>query len=247
MHWLDPTYWISEFGTAGLLLVVFVESGLIPAPLPGDSLLFLGGFFASGTKYGLNIWVIALGSFVVAVVGGQVGYFIGNRYGTKLFKDDARFFKTEYSHRAHLFFERQGPKAVIFARFIPFVRTIAPMLAGVSRMRQRTFLMYNAIGAFIWAIGISVAGYFLGDAIGQNNVDKYVLPIVAVIIVLSLIPPAIEYRNHRRDVASVAAGASLAKDAAGTAGGGSVAGAADEAATDVASDAAPSASAPNPE
>lgn len=216
MHFLDPEYWITTFGTAGLVLVIFLESGLLPAPLPGDSLLFIAGVFASAGKYGMNIWVIAIACFIAAVLGSQIGYYIGLKWGTKLFKPDAKFFKQKYADKSHEFYERQGPKAVVLARFIPFVRTIAPILAGVSRMKQRTFFIYNLVGAALWAVGISVAGYFLGDAIGKENVDRYLLPIVAVIIILSFIPPFLEWRKHKRQQAEAVAAdrsATVATDA----------------------------------
>jgi membrane-associated protein len=202
LNWLDPRDLIDTFGAAGLLLVVFIESGLVPAPLPGDSLLFIAGFFCS-TKAGgsdphLNLAVVVLGSFVAAVLGAQLGYLLGDRYGTRLFKPEARLFKTEYLERAQGFFDRSGPRAVILARFIPFVRTIVPMLAGTSRMPQRSFAIANVSGAALWAIGVSLLGFFLGKQIGEDNIDKYLLPIVAVIIVLSLIPPFLEYLKHRR-------------------------------------------------
>lgn len=207
MDFLDPKHLIDTFGLAGLLIVIFLESGVFPAPLPGDSLLFTAGLFAAAdNKYGLHILPIALGAFVCAVAGAQIGYEIGERYGTKLFKPGARFFKPEYEERSHEFFERQGPKAVLLARFIPIVRTIAPMMAGVSEMRRRAFLFYNVVGALIWAVGISVAGFFLGDHI--KNVDRYLLPIVVVIVIVSFIPPALEYRKHRRKQAAAAAAAS---------------------------------------
>jgi membrane-associated protein len=206
LNWLDPRDLIDTFGTAGLLIVVFIESGLVPAPLPGDSLLFIAGFFCS-TKAGgsdphLNLAVVVIGSFVAAVLGAQLGYFIGRRWGVRLFKPKARIFKTEYLERAQEFFERSGPRAVVLARFIPFVRTIVPMLAGTSRMSQRAFTLANVIGAALWAVGISLLGFFLGKQIGEDNIDKYLLPIVAVIIVLSLIPPFLEYRKHRREKAA---------------------------------------------
>lgn len=195
MNFLDPKHLIDTFGLVGLLVVIFLESGIFPAPLPGDSLLFTAGLFAATNQFNLNIVAIAVGAFVAAVAGAQIGYEIGERFGTKLFKPGARFFKPEYEARSHEFFERQGPKAVILARFIPFVRTVAPVMAGVSEMRRRTFFLYNVIGALIWAVGLSVAGFFLGDHI--KNVDRYLLPIVAVIVIVSLIPPALEYRKHR--------------------------------------------------
>jgi len=202
LNWLNPRDLIDTFGTAGLLLVVFIESGLVPAPLPGDSLLFIAGFFCS-TKAGgndphLNLAVVVLGAFAAALLGAQLGYLLGSRFGTRLFKPDARIFKTEYLERAQVFFDRSGPRAVVLARFIPFVRTIVPMLAGTSRMPQRSFVSANLTGAALWAVGVSVLGFFLGKQIGSDNIDKYLLPIVAVIIVLSLIPPFLEYRKHRR-------------------------------------------------
>ncbi len=105
---------------------------------------------------------MVIGSFVAAVAGAQLGYVIGQRCGTRLFKPDARFFKTEYLERAQEFFEQRGPRAVVLARFIPFVRTIVPMLAGTSRMPLRKFFAANVIGAAIWAVGISLLGYWLG-------------------------------------------------------------------------------------
>jgi membrane-associated protein len=206
VDFLHPEHLIETFGLAGLLIVIFLESGVFPAPLPGDSLLFTAGLFAAADKYDLHIVPIVAGSFVCAVAGAQIGYEIGERYGTKLFKPEARFFKPEYAERSHEFFERQGPKAVLLARFIPVVRTIAPIMAGVSVMHRRTFVFYNVLGAVIWAVGLSVAGFLLGDTIGED-VDKYLLPIVAVIVIVSLIPPALEYRKHRRKQAAERAAA----------------------------------------
>lgn len=198
VNWLDPKSLIETFGTIGLILVVFVESGLIPAPLPGDSILFLAGAFSATTKAGdphLNLAIVVIGSFAAAVVGTQLGYVIGNRYGTRLFKPEARLFKTEYLERAQEFFDKRGPRAVVLARFIPFVRTIVPMLAGAGKMPQRKFVIANVIGAALWAVGISLLGFWLGKSI---DIDKWIYPIIAVIIVLSLIPPYLEYRKHKR-------------------------------------------------
>jgi membrane-associated protein len=201
VNFLDPKHLIDTFGLVGLLAVIFVESGLFPAPLPGDSLLFTAGLFAADhNKYGLHIAAITLGALACAIVGAQLGYEIGERFGTKLFKPGARFFKPEYEQRSHEFFERQGPKAVILARFIPLVRTVAPILAGVSEMRRRTFVVFNVVGAALWAVGISLAGFYLGKHI--KNVDHYLLPIVALIALVSLIPPVLEFRKHRRDQAA---------------------------------------------
>ena len=199
VNWLSPRDLIETFGTIGLILVVFVESGLIPAPLPGDSILFLAGAFAATDAHSkdphLNLAVVVLGSFMAAVVGAQLGYALGQRYGTRLFKPHARLFKTEYLERAQEFFDRRGPRAVVLARFIPFVRTIVPMLAGAGRMPMRKYATANLIGAAVWAVGISLLGFWLGKSI---DIDKWIYPIVAVIIVLSFIPPFLEYRKHKR-------------------------------------------------
>jgi membrane-associated protein len=203
LNWLSPRDLIETFGTIGLILIVFVESGLIPAPLPGDSILFLAGAFcatdAGSSDPHLNLAAVVLGSFVAAIAGGQVGYAFGHRYGTRLFKPDARLFKREYLERAQEFFDKRGPRSVVLARFIPFVRTIVPMLAGTGRMPPRKYAAANVIGATLWAGGISLLGFWLGKSI---DIDKYIYPIVAVIIVLSLIPPFLEYRKHRRATSS---------------------------------------------
>jgi len=199
LNWLSPRDLIETFGTIGLILVVFVESGLVPAPLPGDSILFLAGAFcATSTNSSdphLNLATVVIGSFVAAIAGAQIGYALGQRYGMRLFKPDARVFKTEYFERAQGFFDKRGPRAVVLARFIPFVRTIVPMLAGTGRMPLRKYVIANVVGAAIWAVGISLLGFWLGSSI---DIDRYLYPIIAVIIVLSLIPPFLEYRRHKR-------------------------------------------------
>jgi membrane-associated protein len=199
VNWLDAKSLIETFGTIGLLGIIFVESGILPVPLPGDSLLVLAGAF-SATKANsndphLNLAIVVVGSFLCALVGAQIGFWIGRRYGTRLFKPDARIFKSDYLARAQEFFDRRGPRSIVIARFIPVVRTIVPMLAGASGMKQRVFTVANFIGALAWAVGISMLGFWLGSSI---KIDKYIYPIVAVIIVLSLIPPFLEYRKHRR-------------------------------------------------
>jgi membrane-associated protein len=200
---LSPRDLIDTFGTAGLLIIVFIESGLIPFPLPGDSILVLAGAFCATSAHSndphLNLAVVVIGSLVAAIAGAQLGYALGHRYGTRLFKPEARIFKTEYLDRAQEFFDRRGPRSVVLARFIPFVRTIVPILAGTGRMPARKFAITNVIGAVIWAVGISLLGFFIGKSI---DIDKFIYPIVAVIIVLSLIPPFLEYRKHRASSAN---------------------------------------------
>ena len=188
---------LSPYAEIAVWGIVFAETGLlIGFFLPGDSLLFTAGILAGQGK--LDIWMVTLGAFVFAILGDQVGYTIGQKLGPRLFrKPDSRFFQQEYVERTRAFFEKHGPKTIVLARFVPIVRTFAPTLAGVGQMRRRTFLTYNVVGALIWAVGITLLGYVLGDAIG-DDIDTYLLPIVAVIILVSLIPPFLEWRRARR-------------------------------------------------
>ncbi|HJU80426.1 MAG TPA: VTT domain-containing protein [Acidimicrobiia bacterium] len=196
---LDPQNLLVTFGTIGLFLIVFAESGLFFGFFfPGDSLLFTAGLFAAqGT---LNLPLILVGCFIAAVAGDQVGYVFGQRVGPALFKrPDSRLFKQEYVERARAFFEKHGPKTIVLARFVPIVRTFAPILAGVGRMQYRTFVSYNLIGGFLWAVGVTLLGYWLGNLI--PDIDAYLLPIVALIIALSFIPIGMEWLKRRRESA----------------------------------------------
>jgi membrane-associated protein len=197
---LEPRQIIESLGpyaTVGLILIIFAETGLlIGFFLPGDSLLFTAGILAS--QGDLNIFVITIGCFIAAIVGDQVGFNIGKRMGPALFRrPDSRLFKQEYIDRTKEFFERHGPKTIVLARFVPIVRTFAPMLAGVGEMRYRVFVTYNVIGATLWAVGVTLAGYFLSELIG-DSIDRYLFPIIFVIIGVSLIPPVIETLRARR-------------------------------------------------
>ena len=187
---------IETVGTIGLFAIVFAESGLlIGFFLPGDSLLFTAGLLASQGK--LNFPVILVGCFVAAVAGDQVGYAFGNRVGPALFRrPESRLFKHENLEKAQAYFDKYGSKTIVLARFVPIVRTFAPILAGVGTMEYRTFVRFNVIGGFIWAVGVTSIGYVLGDTI--PDIDKYLLPIIGVIILLSLIPVFLELRRARR-------------------------------------------------
>ena len=195
---IDPQELLRSFGTIGLFLIIFAESGLLFGFfLPGDSLLFTAGLFAA--KGDLNIVVILVGCFAAAVIGDQVGYVFGRKVGPSIFsRPNSKLFKQEYIQRADEFFESHGAKTIVLARFVPVVRTFAPILAGVGSMKYRTFLTYNVIGGFIWAVGVTSLGYFLGEQIGEENIDKYLLPIIAVIIFISILPAVIEVLRHRR-------------------------------------------------
>jgi membrane-associated protein len=188
---------LSPYGEIGLILIIFAETGLlIGFFLPGDSLLFTAGLLAN--EGNMNLAAVLIGCFVAAVIGDQVGFTIGQKAGPRIFnRPDSRFFKQEYVARTEEFFERHGPKTIVIARFVPVVRTFAPVLAGVGSMSRRTFLTYNVVGAFLWVFGVTLAGYFLADAIG-DDIDKYLLPIIAAIIILSLIPPFIEWRRSKK-------------------------------------------------
>jgi membrane-associated protein len=196
VDFLDPAWLLRTFGTIGLFAIVFAESGLlIGFFLPGDSLLFTAGLLASQGQ--LNLAVILVGCFVCAVAGDQVGYAFGNRVGPALFRrPDARLFKHAHVERAQSYFDRYGAKTIVLARFVPIVRTFAPIVAGVGRMNYRLFVTYNVIGGFCWAIGVTLGGYLLGEAI--PDVDRYLLPAIAVIVVLSVIPIGLELLKARR-------------------------------------------------
>lgn len=204
--YLNPQELLNKFGTIGLFLIVFAESGLlIGFFLPGDSLLFTAGLLSAAGKLA-PLPVLLVGCFLAAFLGDQVGYMFGKKVGPSIFsRPDSRLFKVEYVEKAQTYFDKHGSKTIILARFVPVVRTFAPIVAGVGKMHYRTFVAFNVIGAFIWAVGVTTLGYLLGDRIGPEKIDKYLLPIIAVIIVLSLIPVAIEYYRHKRAGAVAAA------------------------------------------
>jgi membrane-associated protein len=202
LDFLDPEKiidWMGPFATIGLLLIIFAESGLLVGFfLPGDSLLFTAGLLSSQDKFGLNIWVLLAGCFGAAVLGDQVGYWFGKRVGPSLFnRPNSRLFKQEYVGRTKAFFEKHGPKTIVLARFVPVVRTFAPILAGVAEMRYSVFFRFNIVGAAIWAVGVTTAGYILGNTI--PSIDRYLLPIIALIVLGSLIPPFLEWRKHKKE------------------------------------------------
>ncbi len=188
---------IRAVGYVGLFVIIFAETGLLVGFfLPGDSLLFTAGFLASQNY--LNIWILVPVCFVAAVTGDAVGYAFGHRVGRSLFRrPESRLFKPQYLVKAEAFFERHGGKAVVLARFMPIVRTFVPIIAGVGAMRYPRFALFNVIGAVLWAIGVPFAGYFLGQAI--PSVDKYLLPIIVVIILVSLAPSVIHVWRENGD------------------------------------------------
>jgi len=201
MH-LDLPQIIKSLGYFGVWAIVFAESGLlIGFFLPGDSLLFTAGFVASQQL--LDIWVLIIGSFICAVLGDNVGYFTGNRLGRRLFqREDSWLFRKKYLLQATNFYEKYGAKTIVLARFVPIVRTFAPIVAGIGAMNYRTFMTYNLVGGFIWTFGLTLLGFYLGKSLPAEQVDKYLLPIIGIIIVVSLLPSIIhviqEKKNSRR-------------------------------------------------
>ncbi|MCH9722018.1 MAG: VTT domain-containing protein [Actinomycetia bacterium] len=189
---LDPMYWLGDGGLfasavlPGILIIVFIETGLLFPLLPGDSLLFTGGLLAAAPNPPVNIWALVIGVPIAAILGDQCAYFIGRRIGPALFdREDSRIFKKRYVDESHAFFERHGPKTIILARFVPIVRTYAPVLAGVSAMRYRVFLTYNIVGGIVWGAGMTVLGYYLGNvSVVKNNLQLVIL----LIVFLSILP-----------------------------------------------------------
>lgn len=184
--------WAGVFGVAA---IIFAESGLlIGFFLPGDSLLFTAGFLVQIGVLPFNIHLLVFILFIAAVLGDSVGYTFGRRVGRKLFdRPNSRLFKQDHLAKAEAFYEKYGGKTIIMARFIPVVRTFAPIVAGTAKMHYRTFLSYNIVGGILWAAGITYLGYFLGDVFTNRlglDIDQVILPAVAIIILISIMPPA---------------------------------------------------------
>ena len=195
---LDPESLLKSFGALGLFLIIFAESGLFFGFfLPGDSLLFTAGLLSSQDKLPA-LPILLVGCFVAAVAGDQVGYVFGRKVGPALFRrPDSRIFKQEYVEKSQEFFEKHGSKTIVMARFVPIVRTFAPIVAGVGRMKYRTFVTYNVIGGLLWAVGITTLGYVLGNRVPwvEENLELAIIGIVG----LSFIPIAIEVIRSRRE------------------------------------------------
>ncbi|HET6531909.1 MAG TPA: DedA family protein, partial [Actinoplanes sp.] len=208
---LDPKDLVQTFGLYGVWAILFAETGLlIGFFFPGDSLLFLAGVAASpvaesifGDGARMSLAGLLIGAPICAIVGAQLGHFLGARYGRRMFdKPDSKLFKREYVEKAEYYFEKFGPaKAVVLARFIPIVRTFLNPVAGTLGMPARKFLLWNVVGAILWTDGILLVGYLLArqiyDAIG-DQIDHYILPVVALIILISVLPILIEMARERK-------------------------------------------------
>ncbi len=201
---MDLVHLIETIGYVGLFAIIFAEAGLLVGFfLPGDSVLFTAGFLASQNIFSLPILLVTC--FTAAVLGDNVGYAFGHRVGKRLFnREDSLFFHKKNVLKAQAFYEKYGAKAIVIARFMPVVRTFAPIVAGIGSMNYRKFAIFNFIGGTLWAIGLNLAGYFLGSLI--PDVDKYLLPIVLGIIILSVAPSIIHILKDpesRADIARV--------------------------------------------
>jgi membrane-associated protein len=204
--WLDPETLIERGGLLLLSAIIFAESGLlIGFFLPGDSLLFIAGFLTSGA--GGNVLpalpIVLVCVFLAAFVGDQVGYLFGRKVGPTLFdRPQSRLFKPSHVVKARSFFERYGAKTIVLARFVPIVRTFAPIVAGVGNMHYRTFVVFNFVGALLWAVGITTLGHFLGEI---EFVKEHIELAVVAVVAISIMPMVVEFLRHRRQAARAAA------------------------------------------
>lgn len=196
-NWLDPESLIDKFSLIGLLVIVFMESGMMVGFfLPGDSLLFTAGLLSATTDILPDLWVLIILIPIAAIAGDQTGYWIGRKFGPPLFnRPDSRLFKREYVDQTAAFFEKHGPRAIVLARFVPIVRAFVPVMAGTSHMRYRTFLVYDIIGGILWGVGVTTLGYFLGQI---AFIEKYVEFILLGIVGISVIPVIFEIRKAKK-------------------------------------------------
>jgi len=192
---LDPIFLIKTVGLIGIIFIVFAETGLFFGFFfPGDSLLFTAGILASQGIF--NIYYLILFCIIAAILGDSIGYWSGKKYGRQLFERDAGFFfKKKRIKDAEDFFERHGKYTIIIARFVPIIRTFAPIVAGIGRMKYFNFISFNIFGGILWVSLMSLLGYFFGGMIA--NPDKYIIPIALLIIFISFIPILLKFVKHK--------------------------------------------------
>lgn len=185
-------------GLVGLILIVFAETGLMVGFfLPGDSLLVTAGLFAA--RGDLNLLSLNLSLMAAAIVGDATGYWIGWRAGTALYnRPNSVFFRREHLTKTHEFYERHGGKTIVLARFMPIVRTFAPVVAGAASMTYRHFAFYNVFGGILWVISMTLTGYFLGQVVGAETIERRIHLVIAIVIFLSLLPGIISWLRARR-------------------------------------------------
>ena len=193
--WMDPEHLLNTYGIWLAIIVVFVECGLLWPILPGDSLLFMIGVFAATGLLDMPIGLAIALLIIAAFLGNVSGYWIGRAVGPPIYEKNWRFLKQEWFDKTHEFFEKYGNRALVLGRFVPIVRTFITLVAGVSKMDPRRFFLWSAVGAVIWVIGVTLAGYFLGNIpIIKNNLEAAILLIVGV----SVLPMVFEWWRHRQ-------------------------------------------------
>ncbi len=194
---MSPEKLIETFGTIGLFVIIFAESGLlIGFFLPGDSLLVTAGLIASQGVGNLNVYLLGAILSVAAIVGDSVGYAFGRATGPRIFsREDSRFFRKAHLIKAHQFYQRHGGKTIVLARFMPIVRTFAPVVAGVANMDYRQFVFYNVFGGLLWIWSMLFTGYFLGRYV--PGIDQHIEKVILVVIFLSILPGIIGWWRER--------------------------------------------------
>ena len=201
-QWMDPSYLLNTYGIWVAVLVVFIECGLLFPILPGDSLLFtIGVFIASGTLH-LNLFVACAILTVAAFLGNVVGYEIGRKVGPPIYNRNGRFLKQEYFDKTEAFFDKYGNKALVLGRFVPIVRTFITLVAGVGRMDRTRFFTWSALGAVLWATGVTILGYLLG---GISIIRDHIEGALLLIVLVSVLPMVVEYLRHRSQAKRAAA------------------------------------------
>ena len=190
---MDIVELVKAVGYVGLFVIVFAESGVFFGFfLPGGSMLFTAGLLASQGLFNVHALIIILG--LAAILGDSVGYWFGSKVGPKIFtREDSLFFKKKHLEQTKKFYDKYGARTIVLGRFIPIVRTFAPILAGVAEMHYGKFIRYNILGAIFWAIGMTLLGYFVGSSV--PNMQDYLLPIILAIIFLSILPIFLEMRK----------------------------------------------------
>ncbi len=200
--WMDPSHLLNTYGIWVAVLVVFIECGLLFPILPGDSLLFTIGVFVANGALHLNLFEACAILTVAAFLGNVVGYEIGRVVGPPIYKRNGRLLRQEYFDKTHEFFEKYGNKALVLGRFVPIVRTFITLVAGVGRMDRVRFFTWSALGAVLWACGVTVLGYLLGGiSLIRDNIEAALI----LIVLVSVLPMAFEFLRHRRSAARLAA------------------------------------------
>jgi len=204
--WMDPTYLLEQYQGAFFviaLVIVFVECGLLFPILPGDSLLFAVGLFIATGQLDLNLGVAMAALVVAAFLGNVVGYEIGRAVGKPLYKRQGRFINSANFDKTNTFFDKYGNRALVLGRFVPIVRTFITVVAGIGRMHRQRFFGWSAVGAVAWVVGVTLLGYFLGQAF--PGLTKNIEYAILLVVLISLLPMVYEFVKHRREAKAIAA------------------------------------------